>query len=196
MLTYLHCQIFNFSLCDIHHSWIFRNLSISFFHIPHQVLNVFVNSSLVIVFRFIAQIPGPLSMSSNFILVDTKLWSLNGKCFILVSNNLLHKPFEHKIKSIRDFDFPLWKEYRFLFGWSFLHASYKSYLVIRFCSSILPISSVRLLRYLSILLIFNFKLINWIRHFSFFKKLTCDRTPLPVDNTLKASIVFFCKHLI
>jgi hypothetical protein len=39
---------------------------------------------------------------------------LNGKCFILVSNTLLHKPFEHKIKSIRDFDFPLWKEYRFL----------------------------------------------------------------------------------
>jgi hypothetical protein len=28
-------------------------------------------------------------------------------CFILVSNTLLHKPFEHKIKSIRDFDFPL-----------------------------------------------------------------------------------------
>jgi hypothetical protein len=40
-------------------------------------------------------------MSSNFNLVDTKSWSLNGKCFILVSNTLLHKPFEHKIKSIR-----------------------------------------------------------------------------------------------
>jgi hypothetical protein len=24
---------------------------------------------------------------------------MNGKCFILVSNTLLHKPFEHKIKS-------------------------------------------------------------------------------------------------
>jgi hypothetical protein len=41
-------------------------------HIPHQVLNAFVNSSLVIVLKFIAQIPGPLSMSSNFNLVDTK----------------------------------------------------------------------------------------------------------------------------
>jgi hypothetical protein len=36
---------------------IFRNLSISFFHIPHQVLNAFVNSSLVIVLKFIVQIP-------------------------------------------------------------------------------------------------------------------------------------------
>jgi hypothetical protein len=30
-----------------------------------------------------------------------------GKCFVLVSKTLLHKPFEHKIKSIRDFEFPL-----------------------------------------------------------------------------------------
>jgi endonuclease III-like uncharacterized protein len=37
-----------------------------------KVLNAFVNSSLVIVLKFIAQIPGPLSMSSNFNLVDTK----------------------------------------------------------------------------------------------------------------------------
>jgi hypothetical protein len=95
---------------------------------------------------------GKQFFDSYYNLVDTKSWSLNGKCFILVSNTLLHKPFEHKIKSIRDFDFPLWKEYRFLFGWSFLHASYKSYLVIRFCSSILPMSSVRLLGYLSIFL--------------------------------------------
>ena len=39
----------------------------------------------------------------------------------------------------------------------------------------------------------NFKLINWIRHFSFSKKLTCDRTPLPLDNPLKAGTMFFCK---
>jgi exonuclease III len=47
------------------------------------------------------------------------------------------------------------KEYRFLFGLSFLHASYKSYLVIIFCSSILPMSSVRLLGYLSIYFMFK-----------------------------------------
>ena len=53
-----------------HHSWIFRNLSISFFHGHHQELNAFVNSSVVIVLEFIAQIPGPFLMSFN--LADTK----------------------------------------------------------------------------------------------------------------------------
>ena len=89
MLTYFHCQIFNFIVfVTSHHSWIFRNLSILFFYIHHQALN----SSLVILFKFIAQIPGPLSMSSNFNLVDTKSWSLNGKCFIFASTTLLHQP--------------------------------------------------------------------------------------------------------